>query len=157
MNKNEYARSENRAEPVTVELLCEMYRNVTMGSENLATVVPKISGKFMLSNVTSQLEKYADLTNRTEELLEKRAVKAEKPSAMKKLMSRGGIALNTVFDSSDEHIAEMIIKGTDMGADQLENKLNEFKKNGSDSEAEKLCREIIDYERSEAQKMKEYT
>ena len=43
----------------TVELLSEMYRNVTMGSENLVSVIPMIKDKFLLSNVTNQIEEYA--------------------------------------------------------------------------------------------------
>ena len=38
----------------TVELLSEMYRNVTMGSENLVSVIPMIKDKFLLSNVTNR-------------------------------------------------------------------------------------------------------
>lgn len=148
--------TENRAEPVTTELLSEMYRNVTMGSENLSAVVPKIRSKFLMSNVTYQLEKYADFTNRTENLLKKRAVNAEQPTMMKKLMSRSGIAMNTLFDSSDKHIAEMIVKGTKMGAEQLEHKLDDFRHKGSDAEAVGLCQEILDFEYREADKMLDY-
>lgn len=149
--------AQNQAEPVTVELLSEMYRNVTMGSENLATVVPKIRDKFLLTNVTYQLEKYADFTNKTEKLLQKRAVKPKEPTMMKKMMSRTGIAMNTLFDSSDSHIAEMIVKGTKMGVEQLEHKLNDFRGKGSDNEAVSLCRDIIEFEHTEADKMLDYT
>lgn len=139
------------------ELLAEMYRNVTMGSENLAAVVSKISGKEMLTNVTSQLEKYADFTNRTEKLLKKQSVTPNKPSAMKKFMSRSGIMMNTMFDSSDGHIADMIVKGTRMGADQLEAKLNTLGSGIGNTETADLCREIVGYERREAVKMRGFT
>jgi len=71
-------------------------------------------------------------------------------------MSRGGIELNTLFDSSDGHIAEMIVKGTKMGVEQLEHKLNDFRHKGSDEEAVSLCREIIAFEHREADKMLDY-
>lgn len=145
-----------RAEPVTVELLSEMYRNVTMGSESLATVVPMIRDKALLSNVTSQLEQYADFTNRTASLLHKRAVKPKEPNLMKKAMSRGGIALNTAFDSSDRHIAEMIEKGTRTGVDELEQKLCEFTAHGCDKDAADLCRSIVAFERREADRIKDF-
>ena len=50
------SKNENKSKPITVELLSEMHRNVTMGSESLSSVVPKIKDKFLLSNVTAQLE-----------------------------------------------------------------------------------------------------
>lgn len=157
MNQTDKQASNMTSEPVTVELLSEMYRNVTMGSENLATVVPMIRDKFLLTNVTSQLEKYGDLTNKTANLLKKRAVKPREPTMMKKVMSRGGIAMNTLFDSSDKHIAEMIVKGTKMGVEQLEHKLNDFRSKGCDEDAVKLCRDIVQFEHTEADKMLDYT
>ena len=132
---------------MTVELLSEMYRNVTMGSENLACVVPHIRDKALMRNVTYQLEKYADFTERTAVLLNRRVVKPKDPTLMKKVMSRGGIAMNTMFDDSDSHLAEMIVKGTQTGLEQLETKLAEFAGQGLDGDAVSLCREILDFER----------
>jgi len=137
------------------ELLGEMYRNVTMGSENLASVVSKISEKAMLTGVTTQLEGYADFTKRTEQLMQEQSMTPKKPSKMKKLMARSGIMMGTMFDSSDGHIADMIIKGTQMGADELEVSLITL--DSADQAAKSLCREIVDFERSQAEKMREFT
>ncbi len=143
---NNTTNSENN---VTVELLSEMYRNVTMGSENLATVVPRIKDGELMHNVTAQLEKYAELTNKTSDLLTKRNIKPKEPSMMKKMMSRGGIMVNTAIDPSDVHIAQMIAKGTQTGADQLELKFEQFRDRGCDKDVLNLCGEILDFERKE--------
>ena len=45
----------NANDAATVELLAEMYRNVKMGSESLAAVVPKIRDKGLMATVTAQL------------------------------------------------------------------------------------------------------
>lgn len=140
----------------TVELLSEMYRNATMGSENLTSVIPIIKDKFLLSNVTSQIEAYAGYAREAENQLKKHGVKPKEEKLMKKLMSRGGIAVNTMFDSSDSHIAEMIEKGTRMGVEQLEEKQAELTRRGCDSEAEKLCGEMISFEREEDAKIKDF-
>lgn len=147
MNENRTGVSHEDA--VTVELLSEMYRNVTMGSENLASVVPAIKDRELMSNVTAQLERYADFTNRTADLLDKRAVDPKEPSVMKKVMSRGGIKLNTLIDSSDVHIAQMIAKGTETGADQLQLKYERFRDDGCAKDALDLCSEILEFERKE--------
>ncbi len=140
----------------TNELLCEMYRNVTMGSENLASVVPMIRDKFLMTNVTAQLEKYAEFTNKTEDVLSSHSLKPKKASAMKKAMARGGIMLNTLFDSSDSHIAEMIERGTRMGVNQLEQKMIDLESRGCDDETLSLCRDIISFERTESDRIKDY-
>ena len=140
---------ERKRDDVTTELLSEMYRNVTMGSENLAAVVPRIRDRGLMENVTSQLEQYADFTNRTAEMLSKRGVTAKEPTIMKKAMSRGGIMVNAMIDPSAEHIAQMIEKGTETGADQLQLKFEQFRDRGCDAEALSLCGDILAFERRE--------
>ena len=139
----------NGRNAVTTELLSEMYRNVTMGSENLAAVVPRIRDRELMQNVTGQLEQYAEFTNRTGELLSKRGVTPKEPTLMKKMMSRGGIMLNAMIDPSAEHIAQMIEKGTETGADQLQLKYERFRDRGCDSDALALCDDILKFERRE--------
>lgn len=138
----------------TNELLGHMYRNVQMGNENLCDVLPKITDKFLLQNVTAQMEHYADYTSRTAAALRKRAVYPKELSPMKKTMAKTGIAMNTVLDSSNGHIAEMIEKGTRMGADDLEGQLMRLTDEGCDPEIAKLCGEIIAFERKEADGMR---
>ncbi len=145
--------SENNA---TVELLAEMHRNVTMGSENLSNVIPKIKNKFMLTNVTSQIESYSEFAKKTEKQLNRRGIKPKDAAPMKKIMSKTGIEMNTMFDSSDSHIAEMIEKGTRMGMKQLSEKRTEMEKRGCDGEVLGLCGEILAFERQESGKIKDF-
>ena len=140
----------------TGELLGHMYRNVKMGSESLCDVLPKITDKFLVTDVTSQLERYADYASRTAAELRKRSMQPQEPSAMKKAMARGGIAMNTLFNSSDRHLAQMIEKGTRMGVEDLEGQMVRLTKEGCDMEVTALCREIIAFERREADKMKDF-
>ena len=154
MDRNE---NPSHGDAVTVEMLSVMYRNVTMGSESLSAVVPKIRDKKLMSSVTAQLEQYAEFTNRTGKLLRRRMVDPEEPSFLKKTMTRGGILLNTAFESSDRHIAEMIAKGTKMGAQSLEDKLRVFEPQGCARDAADLCREIVTFESEEAAKAASYS
>lgn len=149
MNENIMKNGVENSESVTVELLSEMYRNVTMGSENLAAVVPRIRDKELMESVTAQLERYAEFTNKTEELLNKRAVTPREPTVMKKAMSRGGIMVNAMIDPSKEHIAQMIAKGTETGADDLQVKYERFRDRGCDGDALNLCEDILSFERRE--------
>jgi len=140
----------------TNELLGHMYRNVQMGNESLCDVLPKITDKFLITNVTSQMEHYADYASRTAAALRKRSVQPQELSAMKRAMAKTGIAMNTLVNSSDRHIAEMIEKGTRMGVDDLEGQMVRLTKEGCDHEVTALCKEIVAFERREADKMKDY-
>lgn len=145
---------ENRS---TEELLSEIYRSVTMGSENLGNVIPMISDKFLMRRVTCQMEQYSAFAEEAGAMLKHRAVKPEKLSLMKKLASRTGTAVNTLFDSSNRHIADMIVKGTKMGADSLEKTLCRLSEQGAETCAVELARNVVDFERTEGDKMKDFT
>ncbi|MBE6597911.1 MAG: hypothetical protein E7638_00550 [Ruminococcaceae bacterium] len=140
----------------TEELLSEVYKNVTMGSENLGNMVPMIKDRFMMTNVTCQMEKYSSFTRQADSLLKRQAVKPEKLSPMKKAMARAGASLNTLFDSSDGHIADMIVKGTKMGADSLERTLCRIEEQGAEEDAVALARAVVAFEREESEKMKDF-
>ena len=136
------------------ELIAEMYRSVTHEEDRLVSAIPKIHGKSMITDITSQLEQYADLNERTKQLMSKNSVEQKKQSVADKLKS--SLKMNTMFDSSDGHIADMIVTGAKTSAQQLEAKLNEWNGVDSDAETVSLCREIIECERREAMKMREY-
>ncbi len=152
---NQQMGNTNSQNNVTVELLSEMYRNVTMGSETLSMVVPKIHGSEMLTNVTGQMEKYGEFTTRTGEMLSRMEVTPRETSLMKRSMTKMGIAMNTAADSSDRHIAAMIGKGTMTGLTELTGKLHRL--TAADEGAVNLCREILEFERDQAMGILEYT
>ncbi len=141
----------------TEELLCEVYRNLKMGSESLCTVTPKINDKFMLREVTGQLEKYAELTNKCERIMRDGGITPKEPSPVKRVMAKGGILANMVADSGEAHVAQMIVDGTGMGADQLERIMYECRREGCSEEAVSICRDVIAFERRAAGEMTDYT
>ncbi len=142
---------------MTETLLSEVYRNLTEGSENLGNVVPMIKDRFMMQSVTGQMEQYSAFTKEATGLLMRRAVKPEKRTAVKKLLSRSGMALNTLFDSTDGHLADIIVKGTEAGAQSLEKTLCAAEAGGVSAEAASLARAVVEFERRSAAEMKDFT
>ena len=138
------------------ELLSEIYRNLQMGSENLGSVVSMIQNPQMLREVTSQLEGYAEHSAKTVEQMREHMVRPQKESMMKTMMARGGIAMNTMFDSSDHHIAEMIARGTRMGADSLEKTIYRMQRYGCEPEVAKFGCRVVQFERTEAARIEAF-
>lgn len=134
----------------TKELLSEVHRNLVMGSEALVDVLPKVQDKFLRREITYQLEAYAAHTEKAVSLLGKYGIAPEKTSFMKSVMAKGGIALNTLLDSSDEHIAEMIHRGTDLGATQLNGVIDKLSRRGCAEPAMSLARTVVEFERTSA-------
>ena len=129
---------------------------LTLLSLKLNPAIPKIKDKFMLQNVTAQLEKYAEYEQMTEILLNREAEKPKSTPTVKKLLSKGSIALSASINPTSSHIAEMISSGTHAGARQLENKMCELQKQGVADEVVTLCQSVIEFERTESNKIKDY-
>lgn len=137
------------------ELLSEVHRNLTMGSESLTNVLPKVQDKFLRREITYELENYAAHTRDTVALMQEYDVAPEKTSLMKTMMVKGGIALNTLIDSTDGHIADMICKGTNMGADQLSRTIDKLVYRGCEKPVVELARSVVDFEKSCVERVQE--
>ena len=146
---NGYDGGNRGAGDATGELLAEMHRNVTMGAESLAMVVPGIRAEELMSSVTGQMEQYADFTRQTEKLMRLRSETPKQPTIFKKAATKGGIMMNRMLDPSEKNICDMIAKGTRTGAEQLQDKMEELEARGCDPEAAELCRDILSFEEEE--------
>ena len=73
--------------------------------------------KEQLSNYNQQKKKYIDL-------MKTNKIHVEKISPFIKIMTSTGIAMNCAKDSSSEHIAEMLIQGTNMGIIKINQAMN---------------------------------
>lgn len=135
-------------------LLTEMYSNTKMALENINSVLPKVKSKFMVSELTAQMENYGRMAKQTSELMHQRSIEPKEPKAMAKAMAKFGINMNTLIDATDSHIADMMAKGCDMGADSLS---QAYAKHGMhcDSQVTDLCNEIIDFERKTSNHIEE--
>ena len=129
-------------------LLGEMYSNTKMAMENINSVLPKVKGRSMITELTAQMETYGALS----QLMHERSIEPKEPGLMAKAMAKTGIRINTMIDNTDSHIADMVAKGCDMGADSLS---EVYAKHAvrCDSQVADLCNEIIDYERQVSSKI----
>ncbi len=138
-----------------IRLLEEMYKNAKMGCENINGVLPKVSDRFMIGELTDQFEHYGNYVGRVSELMHQRSAQPKEPGVMAKLGAKTGIVVNTMIDSTSSHVADMVAKGTRMGVETLEQTLAQCQ-NGCDAPVTGLCREMIDWEKTAADKMRSY-
>ena len=141
----------------TAQLLSEMHQNVTSGAQSLSAITPYVKDKFLMSNITSQLEGYSAFADTTSTLLKKHGVPEKKTSLIKKAATAAGVMLSAALDPSDRHMAQMIEKNTRNNLRQLEDRLGELSRMGADNDAVALCRKIVDFEVTESGKIKDHT
>lgn len=131
-------------------LLQELYKNTTMGGDSLINLMDKAGNPNMRAEMTREIEKYREFSNRAAELLGERGLKPEEPGMMAKAGSKIGMTFNTMLDTTTSHIAEMMINGATMGIINIEKQLNESKPDGK---ARALAEDILKFEKSTAENL----
>lgn len=97
------------------EILKEINQNAKMGMDSLSTILKKSQDTKFKDLLNTQHDEYQNIYDRTQELLVKNNLQMEDTPTMQKAMSWMGIQLNTVNDTSNSKISELLIQGNDMG------------------------------------------
>jgi hypothetical protein len=97
------------------EILKEINQNAKMGMDSLSTVLKKSQDTKFKDLLNTQHNEYQNIYDRTQELLVKNNLQMEDTPTMQKAMSWIGIQLNTVNDTSNSKLSELLIQGNDMG------------------------------------------
>ena len=82
--------------------------------------------KSLKKELKDQCSEYQKLQAKANEAMSEYNVTPSKEKMMEQTMLWGSIQMNTLLDSSEQHIAEMMINGTTMGIIDMTKKLNEL-------------------------------
>ena len=83
-------------------------------------------------------------------------VEAKEENPMTKLWASVGMAMNTLTDSSDSHIAQMIAEGSTMGITDGIKLLRDYENTDVSEEALAFARDVIQFEEHNLEKAKSY-
>ena len=136
------------------ELLAEIYRNCEMSCESINNVIKKVSDMEMLRELTGIVLKTCDFSEEASKMMHERGITPEEISKMKQKSIAAAITMNTMFDASTSHIAEMTARGLTMGVTEL----SELKSKlyPCDEKVESLLEQVIEFEKKSAEKMMAY-
>ena len=107
-------------------LLNEVSRASKMGIDAINILLPKIKKEDLKKELKDQCTEYQKLQAKANEAMSEYNVIPSKEKMMDQTMLWGSIQMNTLLDSSEQHIAEMMINGTTMGIIDMTKKLNEL-------------------------------
>ena len=137
-----------------VEVLADIYKNEKMGSDSILKVMPKASNEKFRAALTCQLSGYERFSEKAKEMLSERGYKAKEENPMTKLWASIGVAMNTMVDSSDSHLAQMVVEGSTMGVTDTLKLLRESENSGVTEKTLKMMRDIISFEEKNVEIMK---
>jgi len=108
----------------TNKLYDALYQNAEMGTSSIKQIFPKVTDTKLKNELRKQLSSYRTQENAVTAEMKPYGIKPQKLSPMVKAMSKIGICFNCAKDKSTEHIAEMLIQGTNMGIIKINKALN---------------------------------
>ncbi|MBP3375709.1 MAG: hypothetical protein J6L83_02990 [Clostridia bacterium] len=128
------------------EMLENLYKNVKMGSDSIIKLMDKVTGEDFKAALTKQIDGYEKIAERVRKHLSGMGVSAKEENPMIKLWSSVGMAMNTMMDSSDSHIAQLIAEGSTMGITDGIKLLRDYENTSVSEEALGFAREVIKFE-----------
>ncbi len=139
----------------TSDLLQEVYRNVKMAEESIMDLMPHVKNERLKSDLTVQLSVYAAFASRAAKLLGEENAKPRDTGTLTKMGAKWGILMNTMKDSTTEHLIQMMIEGTNMGAIELLRWIRESENTGVSEDSLRLARDVCAYEEKTVQDLKD--
>jgi len=139
---------------VDLDLLEKTYQNASIGITAIEAVIGKASSKELSEDLHMQLKDYQELLDKSKEQLLKNGAKVKDKSLYDKTMMKSNVKMNTMINSSDSHIADMVIKGSTMGITQMTKLLNASK--NADGESTQIASDFIKKEQKNIDVMKNY-
>lgn len=96
-------------------ILNEVNKGIKMGMDSISTISDKVGDNNFKDDLLFQYDKYNEILNRVNSELKNYDDFPKELPLMQKTMGYIDIQMSTLNDKSNSNIAEMLIKGTNMG------------------------------------------
>ena len=110
-----------------LKLLNSLYKNASMGTSTIKTILPKVKNPQLCQELETQLDNYQESCRSLQEHLAPEDIKSDVIKKLTQTYTDTSVMLSTMMDSSASHIAEMMIQGTNMGVIEITKALNSDK------------------------------
>ena len=96
-------------------ILNELNKGIKMGMDSISSIAEKVTDNQLKDDLQSEYNQYNEILNDVNTELSKYEEFPKELNPAQKMMGWFDIQISTLTDDSDSKIAEMLIKGTNMG------------------------------------------
>lgn len=137
-----------------VALLREIQKNTEMGLHALEVINSKVYDDSLALQLARESFKYGEIHDRAKaQLLAERQV-PDPVNKVEQIMLTASIQGNTLVNSSTSHVAEMLIRGSNMGLTSLWKSMNH--NDQAEGHSVELAKELMDFEENNIRELKKY-
>ena len=134
--------------------LNDAYKNAHIALQSISDLMPSVQDKEIKNELQEQYEGYEKIIGEISTLMAKKGIEPKDINPFKKAMLWGSIKMKTMMNNSKNQIAEMMIKGTVTGINELTAMMNESE-NLEDDVKEKVSA-LLELEEKYQENLKKY-
>lgn len=136
------------------EILREIQKGANTGMLAIDAIMTNVKDKNMLRELSKQSMMYSDFYDRATGQLRDANERYYKNKDSNKFFMRTGIVMRTMMDNSNSHVAELMIKGANMGLLDMYKVMN-HNKNASKN-IHDLAKDMMDMEEKSITTLRDY-
>ncbi len=139
---------------VDIAVLNSVYRNARTGAQAIDDLLPKARDTSFISDLETQRQEYDSIGTEAATRITGLGAAPESVGEMKKMGMKMGVAMNTMTNDETEHLAELMIKGSNMGIVQMTKVINGHRE--ASPETLGLAQKLINCEHDNITRLKAY-
>ncbi|MCH5262210.1 MAG: hypothetical protein J1F42_04795 [Lachnospiraceae bacterium] len=136
------------------KLLREVQRNTELGMTTIDTILDKIGNDEFSLQLSKQSLHYSEIHNKALDQILQNEGDVYRGSQISDIMLKGSIHANTALNVSKEHLAEIMIQGSNRGITSMW-KAIKHNQLATDAAVE-LAQELVDFEQENIRRLREY-
>lgn len=135
-------------------ILNEINKGIKMGMDSISTISEKVIDTNLKDDLQFEYNEYNEILNEVNTELAKYDKLPEEVNPAQKMMGWIDVQISTLNDNSDSKIAEMLVKGTNMGIINGVKLLNNNP--DTDQNIKNILNEFIKFQENNVEKLKKY-
>lgn len=135
-------------------ILNEVNKGIKMGMDSISTISEKVQDGNFKDDLLFQYDQYNEILNRVNSELKNYDDFPQELPPLQKVMGYMDIQMSTLNDKSNSNIAEMLIKGTNMGI--IEGVKLKNHNPDADVKIQNILDDFIKYQENNVERLKKY-
>ncbi len=135
-------------------ILNEINKGIKMGMDSISSIAEKVTDDQLKDDLQSEYNQYNEILNDVNAELGKYEEFPKELNPAQKMMGWFDIQISTMTDNSDSKIAEMLIKGTNMGIIEGVKLLNNNPE--TTNEIKNILTNFIQFQENNVERLKKY-
>ena len=148
--------SRDELSPAAEKMAKELYKNLSMGCDAYMDMLAHVKDNRIKTDISAAMCYYEKTMGKVKKYLADHGAQPSERGMMAKMATKAGIAMNTVMDNSDSHVAEMLIEGATMSVTTAEKLSNHAEGKTDCRDLVGICRDWAKFEENHIDALKKY-